>query len=124
MVAEPAATDPRHRQAATHSAVSQDQPSSGSKVSGRCAVPRENNVRTNYRTLGQSGRQNPAAADDVASGILRVLVPRRVRNQTTECKDDHEEETLQSDDETMKKVTINEASTLVNTIAGLKAPPE
>ena len=41
MVAEPAATDPRHRQPATYSSVSQDQPSSGSKVSGRCAVPRE-----------------------------------------------------------------------------------
>ena len=40
------------------------------------------------------------------------------------CKDDHEEETLQSDDETVKKAMINEASTLVNSIAGSKAPPE
>ena len=45
-------------------------------------------------------------------------------NQTIACKDDHEEETLHSDDETMKKVTINEASTLMNTIAGLKASSE
>ena len=39
-------------------------------------------------------------------------------------EDDHKEEILQSDDETVKKGIIDESSTLVNTIASLKAPPE
>eukprot|EP00971_Amphidinium_carterae_P156439 3100914-Amphidinium_carterae.1 len=39
-------------------------------------------------------------------------------------KEDHEEEILQEDGETVKKVTINEASTLKATIDNLKAPPE
>ena len=39
-------------------------------------------------------------------------------------KDDHEEEILQSDGETVKTVMINEASPLLNTLTDLKVPPE
>ena len=37
---------------------------------------------------------------------------------------DHEKEISQSEGETMKKVIINEASTLVSTVINLKVPPE
>mmetsp|Transcript_74705 Transcript_74705/g.139455 ORF Transcript_74705/g.139455 Transcript_74705/m.139455 type:complete len:167 (+) Transcript_74705:105-605(+) len=39
-------------------------------------------------------------------------------------KEDHEEEILQEDGETVKKVTINEGATLKHTIDKMKAPPE
>ena len=39
-------------------------------------------------------------------------------------EDDHEKEISQSDGETMKKVIINKASMLVNTVISLKAPSE
>ena len=39
-------------------------------------------------------------------------------------EDDHEEEVLQPDGETVEKVMINEASTLVDTVINLKVPPD
>ena len=39
-------------------------------------------------------------------------------------KDDHEEEILQADGETVKKVMVNEASTLLSVVTTGKAPPE
>eukprot|EP00450_Noctiluca_scintillans_P039645 CAMPEP_0194477128 /NCGR_PEP_ID=MMETSP0253-20130528/900_1 /TAXON_ID=2966 /ORGANISM="Noctiluca scintillans" /LENGTH=163 /DNA_ID=CAMNT_0039316055 /DNA_START=62 /DNA_END=553 /DNA_ORIENTATION=+ len=39
-------------------------------------------------------------------------------------KDDHEEDILQADGETVKKVTVNEASTLLSVVTNLKAPAE
>ena len=44
--------------------------------------------------------------------------------RVTVYKDDHEEEILQSNCETMKKVIINEASTVVSTVINSKAPTE
>ena len=44
--------------------------------------------------------------------------------RVTVYEDDHEKQTSQSDGEIMKKVIINEASTLVNTVINSRVPPE
>ena len=44
--------------------------------------------------------------------------------QVTVYENDHKEEILQSDDETMKKEIINEDSTLMSIVPNLKAPSE
>ena len=44
--------------------------------------------------------------------------------RVTVYEDDHEKETSQSDGETTKKVIINEASTLVNTVINSRVPTE
>ena len=59
-------------------------------------------------------------ADDVASGNPTVCCAGSGwQMRVTVYEDDHEKEILQSDGETMKKVTINEASTLVSAVPDL-----
>ena len=53
-----------------------------------------------------------------------MLYRKRLAYQGHRYEDDHEKEISQSDGETMKKVIINEASALVNTVINLKAPSE
>ena len=106
-----------HSTAAFSNVVADLSSSSGVRCSDRPQNP--SSVR---RTEPASAAQG---ADDVSSGNPTVCC-------TVNCwqmmvavyEGDHEKEISQSDGETMKKVIINEASTLVDTVANLKAPAE
>ena len=61
------------------------------------------------------------SADEV---FYAVCPTKGEASQVIVYENDHKEEILQSDDETMKKEIINEDSTLMSIVPNLKAPSE